>query len=217
MAFSTVFQAFLTTFLIDSGYKTPIQNMDELYASGIKLAYPQKYNFIIEGGDETEVANVQRNRANCPSFEVCVEWAKYQKNVSIFVVDRIAEEYYARGHFVGENSEPLVCRLEDGIFYFTGLHMVMFHGDPLMKRVNEIINRVVEAGLYKFWISSFDNEFKLTYRKIALSHPLDGYYSFNLYNMQPAFYLLLLGLCLSVLCFIVELLYNCVLNKRMRI
>jgi hypothetical protein len=38
VAFSTVFQAFLTSYLIDSGYQTPIQNMDELFASGIKLA-----------------------------------------------------------------------------------------------------------------------------------------------------------------------------------
>ena len=53
LAFSTVFQAFLTTFLIDSGYKRPIQNMDELYASGIKLAYSPEYNFIFENGDET--------------------------------------------------------------------------------------------------------------------------------------------------------------------
>ena len=37
LAFSTVFQAFLT-FLIDSGYKTPIQNLDELYSSDMKLA-----------------------------------------------------------------------------------------------------------------------------------------------------------------------------------
>ena len=217
MAFSTVFQAFLTTFLIDSGYKTPIQNKDELFASGIKLAYQPEHNFIFERGDETEAAKVHRNRANCPSYKVCMEWAKCQKNVSILMDDRIAEEQYAKGNFVGENSEPMVCRLEDGIVYFTGLNMVMFHADPLMKRVNEIINRVVEAGLYKCWISISDNNFKLMYRKIALSHPLDGYYSFNLYNLQPAFYLLLFGLCLSVLCFIVELLYNYVLNKRMRI
>jgi len=39
VAFNTVLQAFLTTFLIDSGYKTPIQNKDELYESGIKLCY----------------------------------------------------------------------------------------------------------------------------------------------------------------------------------
>jgi hypothetical protein len=54
LAFSTVFQAFLTTFLIDSGYKTPIQNMDELFASGIALAYAQGHNFIFENGDQTE-------------------------------------------------------------------------------------------------------------------------------------------------------------------
>jgi len=35
VAFCTVFQAFLTSFLIDSGYKTPIRNMEELLASGI--------------------------------------------------------------------------------------------------------------------------------------------------------------------------------------
>jgi len=41
LAFSTVFQAFLTTFLTDSGYKTPIKDMDELFASDIKPAYLQ--------------------------------------------------------------------------------------------------------------------------------------------------------------------------------
>ena len=70
--------------------------------------------------------------------------------------------------------------------------------------------------IYKHWISFSDNKINLMSRKIAASHPLGGYNSFNLYNMQPAFYLLLLGLCLSVLCFMVELLYNFVLNKRMR-
>ena len=39
--FSTVFQSFLTVFLIDSGYKTSIRMMDELLDSGIKLAYPE--------------------------------------------------------------------------------------------------------------------------------------------------------------------------------
>jgi len=54
LAFSTVLQAFLTTFLIDSGYKTPIQNMDELFASSIKLSQLPDHSFIFENGDETE-------------------------------------------------------------------------------------------------------------------------------------------------------------------
>jgi hypothetical protein len=207
LAFSTVFQAFLTTFLIDSGYIPPIRNMDELFASGIKLFYHPGYNFIFEKGDESENSKVQRNRVNCPTYDICEKWVIYQ-NVSILVEDKIAEDYYTTGYYIGENSQPFLCRLEDGVVFTTGLTMVMFHGDPLMRRVTEIVDRVVEAGLYNYWISLTMNKFKLYSRKIAIVHPLDGYYSFHLYHMQPAFYLLLMGLCLSVLCFMVELLYN---------
>ena len=72
LAFSTVFQAFLTTYLVDSGYKTPIQNMDEMFASEIKLGYPPEYNFIFQSVDETEASKVQRNRVNCPTHDECL-------------------------------------------------------------------------------------------------------------------------------------------------
>jgi hypothetical protein len=214
VAFSTVFQAFLTPFLIDSGYKTPIQNMDELFASGIKLAYPQGQNIIFETGDETEASKVQRNLLTCPSCLVCVYWAMYQKNVSVLLVDAFVERHYAFGAYSGRNSEPLVCRLEDGVLFTTGLTMIMIHGDPLMRQVTEIIDRVVEAGIYNYWISIRMNMLKVNARKIAIVHPLDGYYSFNLYHMQPAFYLLLMGWCLSAFCFVVELFYNYVMSNR---
>jgi hypothetical protein len=214
LSFSTVFQAFLTTFLIDSGYKTPIQNLDELFASGIKLAYRQQHNYIFTIGDETEALIVQINRVICPSFNVCLEWATYQKNVSILLYDIEAEIIYEIGYFVGENSVILVCRLEDGVVFKIGLRMIMFHGDPLMKRVTEIIDRVVEAGIYNHWISNYVYVHKVRSRKIAKVNPLDEYYSFNLYHMQPAFYLLLMGWCISVIYFTFELLYNRVLSKR---
>jgi hypothetical protein len=214
LAFRTVFQSFLTSFLIDSGYKAPIQNLDELFASDSKLAYPQAYAYIFWNGDETETSKVLRNLVDCPLFEVCVNWALYQKNVSILLSDLQAEAHFALGDYFGENSEPLVCKLEDGVFRQNGLTMLMFHGDPLMGGINEIIDRVVEAGLYNFWISQRMDWRKLISRKIALVHPLDGYYSFSLYHMQPAFYLLFIGLSLSVCCFMFEVLYNRVLSKR---
>jgi len=151
----------------------------------------------------------------CPSKEICDNWVLYQKNVSVLLVDKSVEENYANSEYVGENSEPLLCRLEDGIVRTIGLSMLMFHGDPLLRRVNEIIDRLVEAGIYNYWISLTMDNIKLKSRKIAIVHTLDGYYSFNLYHMQPAFYLLLMGWCLSALCFMVELLHNCVLSKRM--
>jgi hypothetical protein len=214
LSFNTVFQAFLTTFLTDSGYKTPIQNMDELFDSCIKLAYQEEHNNIFDEGDQTYASRVQSNRANCPSFEHCVNWAMYQKNVSVLYVDTIAEIFYDSGYFLDEKSKYLVCRLEDGVVFKKGLSMIMFHGDPLMERVTEIIDRVVEAGLYNFWIKLLMNLDKLYDRRIAIFNPNDEYYSFNLHHLQPAFYLLLMGWFISVICFMVELLYNRVLRKR---
>jgi hypothetical protein len=83
----------------------------------------------------------------------------------------------------------------------------MIHGDPLIRRVNEIINRVVEAGLYNLWISLEFNRHKIHFRKIGIVQPLDGYYNFNLYHLQTAFYLILMGWFLSALCFMIEVLY----------
>jgi len=89
--------------------------------------------------------------------------------------------------------------------------MVMFHADLLMMRVNEFITRFFEAGLNYHP----KGRGKLSARRKAIVHPLDGYYSFKLYHLQPAFYLLLIGWCLSALRFMFQLLCNCVLNKRM--
>jgi hypothetical protein len=190
--------------------------MDELFASGIGLAYPPEYNLFVENGDETEVSKVKQKRVICPSYDICVDWAKYHKNVSVLLLDKVVEEKYAWGEFVGEKSESLLCRLEDGVVFNNQLAMVILHGDPLLRRLNEIINRVIEAGLYNKWISMTMDVIKVKSRKIAIVHPLDGYYNFSLYHMQPAFYLLMMGWCLSSFWFMVELFYNSLLNKRKR-
>jgi hypothetical protein len=63
------------------------------------------------------------------------------------LADIFGEESYAFGFNVGEISEHLFCGLEDRVVLITSLTMIMFHGEPLMRRVTEIIDRVVEAVL----------------------------------------------------------------------
>jgi hypothetical protein len=149
--------------------------MDELFDSGIKLGYPPEYKYIFDLGDETVTSKVQRNLVNRTSYWVCVEWAVYQKNVSFVMTDIEAEVVFASGYFVGENSEPLVRRLEDGFVYSFAQTIIMFHGDPLLKRFAEIIDRVVETGIQNHWISVIMNKKRLLIRKIAIFIPLDGY------------------------------------------
>jgi hypothetical protein len=86
--------------------------MDKLFEVGIKLAYQPGHNFILEHSDETELSKVQRIHTDCTLIDVCVDCTKYQKYVSILLVDTDAEQDYAIGDFVGENSEHLVSRLK---------------------------------------------------------------------------------------------------------
>jgi hypothetical protein len=126
----------------------------------------------------------------------------------------IFEDAFALGYYLGENSKPFLSALKDGVFRNTGLTMVMLHGDPLMRRVTEIIGRVVEAGLYNYRKTQRMYAMKLIFQKVYNVHPINEYYSFNLHHMQPAFYFLLFGWCLSALCFVFEILYSRVLSKR---
>jgi hypothetical protein len=213
LAFSTVFQAFLTTFLVDSGYETPIQTFDELFSSKIKLGNHTNYGLFLGNRDDNELAKLHRNFVNCASFLICLDWAINHRNVSVLFSDQFAELLSSTGYSLNENSEPLLCNLKDGVFFQSGTVMLMFPGDPLLKRVNEIIGRVVEAGIYNYWTSLRFHWLKLSSQKMAILQQLDEYYSFNLYHMHPAFYLLLIGWCLSAFCFIVEVLYNRVFRK----
>jgi hypothetical protein len=206
LAFSTVFQAFLTTFLVDPGYKKPIENIDELLASGMLLSYDHKFHFLFTN-DDVIGTHLQRQCAGIVPVYIGLDWAVHHKNTSVFVVDLDLEIMYLIIERLRESYEPL-CKIEDVMVHNGGLTMLMFHGDPLLRRVSELLVRVVEAGLYSHWISRIFNEAKVAVRKITLVNPLDEYYSFKMYHMQPAFYLLLMGLCLSSLCFMFELLYN---------
>jgi hypothetical protein len=187
--------------------------MDELFASGLKLAYLSSYSTIFESVDKTYALKVQRNGVICPSYEDCIDWVHYQYNISFLLPDDFFEENVALGDYLGQNSKPFLCGITDGLFRTSGLTMIMLHGDPLMRRVTEIIDRVVAAGKYNSWNSLRMHSIKLRSRTIVIVYPLDGYYSFNLYHMQPAFYLLFIGWCLSALCFVVEMLYNGILIK----
>jgi hypothetical protein len=50
-------------------------------------------------------------------YQVRVNWAVYQKNVSIFLFAIIAEGHYILDCFVGENYETLLWRLEDWLIF----------------------------------------------------------------------------------------------------
>jgi len=84
------------------------------------VAFPESFNVFFDELDGMEPLQIKSKTVNCSSYDVSVAWAKYLKNISIHLIDKFAEVNYATGVLVGENSEPLLCKIEDGVIYRFG-------------------------------------------------------------------------------------------------
>jgi hypothetical protein len=71
------------------------------------------------------------------------------KNISNLLAYNVVEKFSALGEFVGEKSKPYFCILEEGILFKICLPTVILYTEPPIRRVTVIVDRVVEAGLYK--------------------------------------------------------------------
>jgi hypothetical protein len=214
LAINTVFQTYLTTFLTESGYESPIENTDEMLASKIKYGYHPVFDTVYKGSNDVNSLKILRNRILCLESQKCVEWAYIYKNISMILGDINVEELYSTSALLDENSKPLICPLDDGIVASVTNAMIMRLGDPLLERVNEIIHRVVEAGLLMQWKKShFDNIKTRSSRRGAYSL-FDSYYHFTLQHMHPAFYLLLAGFAVSALVLLFELAHHRSIHAR---
>jgi hypothetical protein len=86
--------------------------------------------------------------------------------------------------------------------------MTLQKGSPFLERVNEIIGRLTEGGIIAY-LQNFIPGSK-PFRKskpIASNSLLDEYSALKTNNLQPAFYLLLFGHCLGLICFLMEMVY----------
>lgn len=214
LAVNTIFQSFLTTFLTGSGYEPPIHNIDQMLASKIRYGYnPHFDNIFIEADDENS-QKILENRVLCPILIACFKWAKDYKNISLIIEELSVEEKYSTSSLIDENSKPLICPLDDGIVMTVNAVMMVRMGDPLLGRIDEIIQRVVEAGLFMQWKKSYFDKIEIESGTLHRYSLLDDYNSFTLEHMQPAFYMLLTGLCISTVILLVELAIHRVIQWR---
>jgi hypothetical protein len=214
LAVDNVFQTFLTTFLTGSGYEPPIHNIDQMLTSKIKYGYPPGLDYFYEDNDDVNSHIIIENRMSCQNNSVCFKWALDYKNISIFLDELNYEEKCSTSSLMDENSKPLICPLDDGILITINHAMIMRVGNPLLGRISAIIERVVEAGIFMQWKKSYFDKIKIQSGTVHSYSLLDDYYSFTLEHMQPAFYMLLMGFCISTVIFLLELVIHRVIHLR---
>jgi hypothetical protein len=211
-----VFQAYLTTFLVDPGLEKSITSVEEVFTSGTKYGFASIY-FDRNFNDKTDPRSVEilENRIDCYNMITCGIWTAKYRNISSICTSRFLEYLY----YAFESSDKFrgcqACGLKEMPVLVTDLLMALQKGSPFLDRVNEILDRLIESGIPTYWGKTRPEVEKFIKAKSKTSKTVaDDYYVLTMNHMQSAFYLFLFGHTLGFISFLMEILYFKIRLKR---
>jgi hypothetical protein len=199
LSMTTVYQTYLTTFLIDPGLQHQISSADEVFNSGIEYGFPFRWKpFLTDlSGDRYSQTH------NCKSFKECLNRTVFTHNFA-FLGSAVATEYMIAAEFTGNDGQPLVCSFEQ-IFTFQLALMTVSKGYVFLDRLNSVVLQLMDAGIFDQWFKNI--KFSAT---LASAREIDlqagGYTQLTLIHIQSAFYFLFLGYISATVVFLLELL-----------
>ena len=213
VAISTVFQAYLTTFLIEPGFLEPLKTVEEM------LNYEKEFGFVDWNAnffsDSSEPLNseILKSAILCPDKYTCFEWAAVYQNFSTIFDDISVKKFRANGKWSNENNLPLLCALENGVVGTYGFVFLVRNGRHFLEHINDVIVRVVEGGIYTHIQKSSFYKQKLD-SKFNSPTFADMYTAISISHLQTVFFLLLLGYALALASFVFEIMWHRCRSKR---
>lgn len=214
LAMSTVFQAHLTSFLIDTGYEEPIKTVEEMLNAGMRFGFPPSYKIFFNDSTDSVGSAILRKVTLCPDEGICLKWANECRNMSTLRSELTMEYLLSVGSSTDENNRPLLCDLEDGVVVYFQAVMAVLKGNPLLEHINDVIDRVVEGGLFMQWKKLFFNQARVAKQTTSSYTLADTYLNISIIHMQSAFYLFLLGHAAALLSFVIEMVWYRHTSKR---
>jgi len=207
VAINTVFQAYLTTFLIEPRYEEPIKTVEQMLTSDMKFCFNDVfYTFFNDVPDSVDSA-ILNNAVRCPDIGTSFNWAAVYQNVSFVFENLNIEIYRDIGKLRDKNNKRLLCVLEDGGVVIIGNVLLVRRESPLLELINDILVHMVESGiasLIRKWY--FPKEKNLPMLNAFAFD--DTYTAFGVRHLQTAFYLLMLGYVLAFACFVIEIMWH---------
>ena len=203
LAVGTVFQTYLTSFLIDPGIMPHPRNLEELARCDMKLGFTYKEDVFYQDRTDSQARRILAKKVECAASDTCYIWAKKYKNISI-LTSHLLYKFQRANNPSYDTSSNSLCQIEDGVVERGPIVMVLPKGSALLDRINDIVFRVVESGVFGEWVKMTDHIQMVKEKALFPGGLSDEYYKLSLEHLQSAFYLLLIGYCLSFVIFVTE-------------
>ena len=138
VAISTVFQAYLTTFLIEPGYEKPIRSVEQMLKSEMKFGFPDKYKLMFTNYSDCVDRAIHKDAVQCPDKPTCSMWAALYRNISTILTDLFMEMHRRVKNGADENTD----------LYYVNWKMVLLEHMTLQFWL------IREVPFLKLWIKS---------------------------------------------------------------
>lgn len=206
-AINTVYQAYLTSFLIVPGLQHQLASEDAILNSGI------------EYGVATHALGMypwlgERRYRHMKYFDHPESVADTVTNGKLaFLGAGFSMEYLIGVKYMDADGRPRICDIEDDLA--AGIVTIFVpKGFPFKAKYDKVLSCFAQAGLVNFWWENL--KYEVTLEKAGDSNLLPGeYVALRMEHMQSAFYFLLLGYALSVMSLLLEL--SCQYRKQHKI
>jgi len=208
LAINIIFQAFLTSFLIEPGFQHQMNSIEEILTSKMKYGYNELIDVVVRGSADALSKIILQDRMACNEGNKppCLDWVAYHNNFSL-LCSKTLLDYLLTREYVDRNGKPLICQA-GGVFFPLNYVTYMEKWNPLLNRFNDMITRILESGIEYHWFES-GLHMQRVYAGVTERKTTTGEYSdISLEHAQGIFAVLVPGLLLSVVVFFMELSYH---------
>jgi hypothetical protein len=193
---NTVYQAFLTTFLVEPGFEHEITTENDLLESGMEIGLSATIDSVLPDLKTERYSRYTR----CTNMSSCFHRLAFEGNFAVLCY-KYKTEYDVVRNYTDSRGKPLVCQLHE-VFSLQLVTLMVRKGSLFLDKFNMIVTHVLEAGLMDLWWKDLKYKASLS----AAADFIEGYSkrTVTLVNLHSAFSVLVFGLILATLCFVWE-------------
>lgn len=207
LAVSTVFQTFVSSFLVDPGLERQISTVDDILHSGIRYGLHRTFQAFLIYLPQNQMYVMLNHTETCVKVEECAQKVANQGNYATILAS-ITAEYLNTYKTLDSTGAGLLYMLKEVNLWTNFQIFLLPRGSEFLGTFNRLVRIAQEAGLVTHFWKDMLSTSTIKSGSIRMHPALDDCTVFTLTYLQSAFYLLVLGHCTALCVLLAELMYH---------
>ena len=204
LAVSTVFQTFVSSFLVDPGLEKQISSVDDILDSGFRYGMPKTFENFLMYLPKRQMSAMINHTESCATVADCAKKVAEEGNFATILAS-VTVEYLNTYQTLDKTGAGLLFMLQDTRLWTNFQVFVLPKGSGLLKPFNKFMTAAQESGLVAYFWKDILRTSELKSGSIRIHTPLDDYRVFTLTYLQSAFFLLFMGYVCAFCLLVAEL------------